>query len=177
MQTPTTVTRTIFITISGIAILCAVFSISILAPSVLAICSFMSSDCSSTNKTGIAANVTSISIAPGSLCNHSHPAPQTNATTFPNPGAQQNGQEYVARTHFEPRSVNTKIGTNITWTNNDTVSLHTVTSGNSTTGPSGEFDSGILKGCTTFKHTFHKSGAFNYFDTVHPSITGWIVVK
>ena len=38
-----------------------------------------------------------------------------------------------------------KTSTTLTWTNDDTLP-HTVTSGNADTGPSGEFDSGIVMG-------------------------------
>ena len=55
---------------------------------------------------------------------------------------------------------------------------HTVTSGSAGTGPTGEFDSGIMMGDgSTFKHTFDQEGEFEYFCTLHPWMISKIIVK
>lgn len=76
---------------------------------------------------------------------------------------------------YDPASAKVKTSTTITWTNDDTLP-HTVTSGNADTGPSGEFDSGIVMGGGSFTHTFDKAGSFDYFCALHPYMTGQVIV-
>src|SRR5215210_5573145 len=65
---------------------------------------------------------TSVSIVPGS--------------SAPNPDPNYK--------YYDPSPVNVAVGTNVTWTNNDST-LHTAVSGNPESGgPSGEFDSSYL---------------------------------
>jgi plastocyanin len=40
-----------------------------------------------------------------------------------------------------------------------------------------QFDSGLLNVNQPFEHTFDKAGVFNYFCTVHPTMTGVVNVK
>lgn len=76
---------------------------------------------------------------------------------------------------YEPTDTEVKLGTEVTWINNDKNMPHTVTSGSSDTGPSGVFDSGIMTGdgSSSFKHTFDKKGEFQYYCTLHP----WMIAK
>ncbi|HJU14788.1 MAG TPA: plastocyanin/azurin family copper-binding protein [Candidatus Nitrosotalea sp.] len=83
---------------------------------------------------------------------------------------QAAGQKY-----FDPAALSVKVGTTVVWTNQDSAS-HTVTSGDPQAGPSGDFDSGLIKPGNTFKHTFSKAGTTSYFCTVHPWMTGKITV-
>ena len=76
---------------------------------------------------------------------------------------------------YDPASAKVKTSTTITWTNDDTLP-HTVTSGNADTGPSGEFDSGIVMGGGSFTHTFDKAGSFDYYCALHPYMTGQVIV-
>ena len=79
---------------------------------------------------------------------------------------------------YEPSNAEVQLGTEVTWINNDTNMPHTVTSGNSGTGPSGLFDSGIMMGDgSMFKHTFDKKGEFEYYCTLHPWMIAKIIVK
>jgi len=80
------------------------------------------------------------------------------------------------REFFVPKSVETTLGNMITWTNED-FTPHTVTSGNTTTGKTGVFDSNIMQKGSTFSFLFDKAGEYNYFCTIHPFMTGRIVVK
>jgi len=80
------------------------------------------------------------------------------------------------REFFVPKSVETTLGNMITWTNED-FTPHTVTSGNMTTGKTGVFDSNIMQKGSTFSFLFDKAGEYNYFCTIHPFMTGRIVVK
>jgi FtsP/CotA-like multicopper oxidase with cupredoxin domain len=76
---------------------------------------------------------------------------------------------------YDPTSANVKPSTTVTWTNDDTLP-HTVTSGNADTGPSGEFDSGIIMGAGSFTHTFDKAGTFHYYCALHPYMIGQMIV-
>jgi plastocyanin len=79
---------------------------------------------------------------------------------------------------YDPPNAEVQVGTEVTWINNDTNMPHTVTAGNSDTGPTGVFDSGIMMGDgSTFKHTFDQKGEFEYYCTLHPWMISKIIVK
>lgn len=80
---------------------------------------------------------------------------------------------------FSPATVNTAVGSMVTWTNEDTT-LHTVTSGkvaNGTPTPDKVFDSSFLKSKQTFSFVFEKSGEYDYYCSIHPYMTGKVTVK
>jgi plastocyanin len=93
-----------------------------------------------------------------------------NVTISTGASTQSAGQKY-----FDPVQVSVKVGTTIIWTNKDSAS-HTVTSGNPSAGPSGTFDSGLIKAGNTFQYKFSSAGATEYFCTIHPWMTGKIAV-
>ncbi|HKB88584.1 MAG TPA: cupredoxin family copper-binding protein [Patescibacteria group bacterium] len=70
---------------------------------------------------------------------------------------------------FTPDALTVKVGTKITWTNNDSYA-HTVTSNN------GAFDSGNLASGQSFSFTFTKAGSYGYYCMVHPFMKAKIVV-
>ena len=97
--------------------------------------------------------------------------PQTANVSISNGASKQSaGQKY-----FDPQTLSVKVGTTVIWTNNDGVA-HTVTSGDPSAGPSGTFDSGLIKPGQTFKYSFTSANATSYFCTVHPWMTGKITV-
>ncbi|HEY5530671.1 MAG TPA: cupredoxin family copper-binding protein [Candidatus Anoxymicrobiaceae bacterium] len=69
---------------------------------------------------------------------------------------------------FNPGALTIKVGDTVSWMNNDSTA-HTVTA----TG----FDSGVLQPGSEFKHTFTAAGTFDYHCSIHPSMTGTIVVQ
>lgn len=78
---------------------------------------------------------------------------------------------------YVPSVQNISKGDTVIWKNEDTT-LHTVTSGS----PGGmnlgtEFDSDYVAAGKTFQHTFNKTGTFDYFCTLHPSMIGEIKVS
>ncbi len=86
---------------------------------------------------------------------------------------------------FVPSILNISMGTTVTWTNGDLTlyksfeveQLHTVSSGSLESGNIGiDFDSGFLAAGKTFQHTFVSTGTFDYFCTIHPFMTGKVVV-
>jgi plastocyanin len=71
---------------------------------------------------------------------------------------------------FMPKSVTVKAGTTITWTNQDD-ETHTVTS------TTKEFKSKALSAGDKFTFTFTTPGTYKYFCSLHPFMTGTIVVE
>ena len=65
-----------------------------------------------------------------------------------------------------------KVGTKVTWTNEDT-DAHTVTSLNSV----GPLSSQALNTGQSYTYTFTKPGTYKYFCSIHPHMVGTIVVK
>lgn len=70
---------------------------------------------------------------------------------------------------FNPQTLNVKVGTTVTWINNDTVT-HDVTS------DTGLFTSGNLTHGMSYNYTFNQTGNYTYHCAIHPSMTGSIVV-
>jgi plastocyanin len=71
---------------------------------------------------------------------------------------------------YNPNPIEIKVGETVTWIN-DNSSPHTVTSSNDST-----FDSDVLRRGETFSFTFDNEGEYPYFCTLHPSMTGTVVV-
>ncbi len=71
---------------------------------------------------------------------------------------------------FGPAAVTVPVGTTITWTNHDDIP-HTVTS------TDGAFKSKVLDTDEKFTFTFDKPGTYPYFCTIHPKMTGKVVVQ
>jgi plastocyanin len=80
-----------------------------------------------------------------------------------------NGQFYV------PNTITVLANSSVSWVNQDT-SSHTITSGDFTTGPSGQFDSGLLNTGTTFTHQFTAPGVYTYYCTIFPFMSGVVNV-
>ena len=71
---------------------------------------------------------------------------------------------------FDPASVTIKVGASVTWTNQDSTN-HTVTA------DKGEFNSSQLANGATFSFKFDKAGTYAYHCSIHPSMTGTVVVQ
>jgi plastocyanin len=71
---------------------------------------------------------------------------------------------------FTPKEVTVAAGTTITWVNRDDVP-HTVVS------PDKKFRSKALDTDDQFSFTFTDAGTYSYFCSVHPTMTGKIIVK
>jgi plastocyanin len=72
--------------------------------------------------------------------------------------------------HYTPPSLVVAPGTTVTWTNADD-SPHTVRE------KDGKFKSAALDTDDTFSQTFTAPGEYEYFCSIHPYMTGKIVVK
>lgn len=75
----------------------------------------------------------------------------------------------LANFAFDPTSVEIKAGESVTWTNEDSA-VHTVTG-------DGGIDSGDLAKGKSYSKTFDTAGTYNYKCTIHPTMTGTVVVK
>jgi plastocyanin len=71
---------------------------------------------------------------------------------------------------FRPERLTVKAGTTITWTNDDDIP-HTVASSNQL------FKSKALDTADKFSFTFRTPGVYEYFCSIHPHMTGTIVVE
>ena len=92
-------------------------------------------------------------------------------------GASASAACVTANTCFSPNPLNVAPGTTVTWKNTDTVS-HYVTSGKPSDETTGTvFDSGnLIKPGSTYQFTFANAGTYDYFCTVHPWMTGQVIV-
>jgi len=71
---------------------------------------------------------------------------------------------------FGPETLTIPVGTTVTWTNRDDIP-HTVVS------TDGVFKSKVLDTDEKFSFTFSKAGTFPYFCSIHPKMTGKVVVQ
>jgi len=71
---------------------------------------------------------------------------------------------------FGPQSITVPAGTKVTWKNRDDIP-HTVVS------TDGAFKSRVLDTDESFSFTFDKPGTYPYFCSVHPKMTGTVVVQ
>ena len=73
---------------------------------------------------------------------------------------------------FGPVTVTVPVGTTVTWTNRDDIP-HTVVS----TDDPKAFRSKVLDTDEKFSFTFSKPGTYPYFCSIHPKITGTVIVQ
>ena len=71
---------------------------------------------------------------------------------------------------FGPQTLTVQVGTTVTWTNSDDIP-HTAVSTN------GVFKSKVIDTNEKFSYTFTKPGTYSYFCSVHPKMTGKVVVQ
>lgn len=72
---------------------------------------------------------------------------------------------------FSPANITVKVGTKVTWTNQDSVQ-HDVVSDSGSDSPSSE----LLSKGESYSFTFTKAGTFSYHCTPHPFMKGTITV-
>ena len=71
---------------------------------------------------------------------------------------------------FGPAELKVSVGTTVTWTNHDDIP-HTVVSSDKM------FKSKVLDTDEKFSFTFSKPGTYEYFCSIHPKMTGKVVVQ
>ena len=81
-----------------------------------------------------------------------------------------NAEVKIDNFSFGPATVTVPVGTTVTWINRDDIP-HTVVS------TDGVFKSKVRDTDETFSYTFTKAGTYPYFCSVHPKMTGKVVVQ
>ena len=71
---------------------------------------------------------------------------------------------------FGPQTITVPVGTTVTWTNSDDIP-HTAVS------TEGVFKSKVLDTDEKFSYTFTKAGTYPYYCSMHPKMTGKVVVQ
>ena len=93
------------------------------------------------------------------------------ATAFPAASAQAADKEVqIDQFAFAPQRLTVKAGTTVTWINDDDIP-HTVTSSSKL------FKSRALDTNDKFSFTFTTPGSYEYFCSLHPHMTGTVVVE
>jgi plastocyanin len=93
------------------------------------------------------------------------------AVMFPGASAQAaNTEVQIDQFSFAPQRITVKAGTTVTWINDDDIP-HTVASSSKL------FKSKTLDTKDKFSFTFTTPGAYEYFCSIHPHMTGAIVVE
>lgn len=81
-----------------------------------------------------------------------------------------NAEVKIDNFSFGPAAITVAAGTTVTWTNRDDIP-HTVVSDEKV------FKSKVLDTDEKFSYTFTKPGTYGYFCSVHPKMTGKVVVQ
>lgn len=101
-------------------------------------------------------------VATTSTTTTSNSASGTSQTTTP-------GSVAIRNFAFAPSTITVHAGDTVTWTNNDSI-IHRVAADD------GSFDLGDQSNSIAVKHTFTKTGTYNYHCTIHPSMKGVVIV-
>src|ERR1700688_970083 len=71
---------------------------------------------------------------------------------------------------FGPQTLTVPVGATVTWTNSDDIPHTSVST-------EGVFKSKVLDTDENFSYTFTKAGTYPYYCTIHPKMTGKVVVQ
>jgi plastocyanin len=71
---------------------------------------------------------------------------------------------------FGPQTITVPVGSTVTWINKDDIPHTTVST-------DGVFKSKVMDTDEKFSFTFTKAGTYSYFCSVHPKMTGKVVVQ
>jgi plastocyanin len=71
---------------------------------------------------------------------------------------------------FGPQTITVPVGATVTWTNSDDIP-HTAVS------TDGVFKSKVMDTDEKFSYTFTKAGTYSYYCSIHPKMTGTVVVQ
>jgi plastocyanin len=98
----------------------------------------------------------------------SKPSNMGNST---DPGnVQADNEVFIQNMAFNPSTLTVPVNTTVQWTNKDGIA-HTVTS------KDGLFNSGPISSGRVFTWQFTTAGTYNYFCSIHPDMTGKIIVQ
>ena len=77
---------------------------------------------------------------------------------------------------FDPSNITIPVGSEVIWSNQDKLS-HTVTSGNTSIGTDGIFNSNVLRLHDSFSYSFSQPGKYSYYCNMHPWMNGMVTVS
>jgi plastocyanin len=102
-----------------------------------------------------------------SQATNNQPSNTGNAST---PQAVATDKVSIENMAFTPAAIKVKVGTTVTWTNNDSIA-HTVTADSGDGPNSGNLDPG-----KSYSFTYKTAGTFSYHCEIHPDMTGTVQV-
>jgi len=82
----------------------------------------------------------------------------------------QTAQAKIDNFNFAPATLTIAVGTTVTWTNQDDIPHNVVSTDKS-------FKSKVMDTDEKFSFTFSKAGTYDYFCSIHPKMTGKVVVQ
>ncbi|MFZ0293741.1 MAG: cupredoxin family copper-binding protein [Candidatus Sulfotelmatobacter sp.] len=71
---------------------------------------------------------------------------------------------------FGPQTITVPVGATVTWTNHDDIPHTSVST-------DGLFKSKVMDTDEKFSYTFTKPGTYSYYCSIHPKMTGQIIVR
>lgn len=107
---------------------------------------------------------------------YSSPSPMPSPSPSPAPGGTASsvsipvGAETLGNRAFMPAELDVAVGATVTWTNTDSVP-HTSTS------DAPGWNSGTVAPGKQFSTTLQSAGTFSYHCSIHPGMTGTVVVR
>src|SRR6478735_6183544 len=99
-----------------------------------------------------------------------HPIAITDVPLEPDMPAAGASAVVIDNFSFAPVATTVTIGTTVTWINHDDVPHNVVSTG-------GQFKSTVLDTGDQFSHRFDTPGTYSYFCTLHPRMTGQVLVQ
>jgi len=90
--------------------------------------------------------------------------------TAADPPSATNAEVKIDNFRFGPQTITVPVGATVTWTNRDDTPHTSVST-------DGVFKSKVMDTDETFSYTFAKAGTYVYFCSIHPKMTGQVVVK
>jgi plastocyanin len=94
-------------------------------------------------------------------------SPSVTANDQPSPA---NAEVKIDNFVFGPQTLTVPVGATVTWTNKDDIPHTTVST-------DGVFKSKVMDTDEKFSYTFTKAGTYSYYCSVHPKMTGKVVVQ
>lgn len=90
--------------------------------------------------------------------------------TAADPPSAANADVTIDNFSFGPQTITVPVGATVTWTNRDDIPHTSVST-------DGVFKSKVMDTDEKFAYTFTKAGTYSYYCTIHPKMTGQVVVK
>ena len=81
-----------------------------------------------------------------------------------------NAEVKIDNFSFGPQTLTVPVGATVTWTNRDDIPHTSVST-------DGLFKSKVMDTDEKFSYTFTKAGTYPYFCSIHPKMTGQVMVK